>query len=69
MMPGRAATTDFIDASAGIPVTVTARHRSAYPPLHHLEAEIHQAGVLCARARGKFMAIEHESGAKPALPQ
>jgi len=39
-------------------MTVTARLRSAYPPLHHVEAEIHQAGMLCARARGKFMAID-----------
>ena len=54
---------------SGDPVTVTARHRNAYPPLHHLEAEIHQAGVLCARARGKFMAIENDSGAEPNLPQ
>lgn len=54
---------------SGDPVTVTARHRNAYPPLHHLEAEIHQAGVLCARARGKFMAIENDSGAEPNRPQ
>jgi hypothetical protein len=38
-------------------MTVIARHRDAYPPLHHLEAEIRQGGMLCARARGKFMAI------------
>lgn len=44
---------------AGEPVTVTARHHSAYHPLHRLVAELHQAGTLCARATGKFMATEN----------
>ena len=51
----------------GEPVTVTARHRSAIHPLHHLEAEIQQAGVLCARARGKFMAVDPASDSAPSL--
>jgi acyl-coenzyme A thioesterase PaaI-like protein len=38
------------------PTTVTARLREAHPPLFQLEAAIHQAGVLCARGNGKFMA-------------
>ena len=41
----------------GEPTTVTARLCKAYPPLFQLEAEIWQAGVLCARASGKFMAV------------
>ncbi len=41
----------------GEPVTVSARHRGANHPLHHLEAELRQAGVLCAHARAKFMAV------------
>ena len=41
---------------SGKPTTVTARLREAHPPLFQLEAEIHQAGVLCARGNGKFMA-------------
>ncbi len=46
------------EVRSGEPVTVTARHREAYHPLHHLEAEIHQAGALCAKATAKFMAVE-----------
>jgi acyl-coenzyme A thioesterase PaaI-like protein len=40
---------------AGEPTAVTARLRQAHHPLYSLEAEVHQAGVLCARASGKFM--------------
>lgn len=40
------------------PLTVAARLRESYPPLHRLTAEIHQDGVLCAKASGKFMAVE-----------
>ncbi len=54
----------------GEPVIVVARHRVAYHPLHHLEAEIHQAGALCAHARGKFMAIsDTPSATSPSLPR
>jgi acyl-coenzyme A thioesterase PaaI-like protein len=41
---------------SGEPTAVTGRLRDAHPPLFQLEAEIRQAGVLCARASGKFMA-------------
>jgi acyl-coenzyme A thioesterase PaaI-like protein len=41
---------------AGEPTTVTARLSKTYPPMFQLEAEILQAGALCARASGKFMA-------------
>jgi acyl-coenzyme A thioesterase PaaI-like protein len=41
---------------AGEATMVTARLSKTYPPLFQLEAEIQQAGVLCARASGKFMA-------------
>ncbi len=51
----------------GEPVTITARHRSATPPLHHLESDIHQRGVLCARARAKFMAVDPASPNTTAL--
>lgn len=40
----------------GEATTVIARLCETHPPLFHLEAEIRQAGVLCVRAKGKFMA-------------
>jgi acyl-coenzyme A thioesterase PaaI-like protein len=52
---------------AGEPTAVTARLREARPPLFQLEAEIHQAGVLCARANGKFMAGNRDDRAIPGL--
>lgn len=39
------------------PVTVVAKYCGGMPPLHRLEAEIKQAGHLCAKATGKFMAV------------
>lgn len=36
-------------------VTVRAWLRTAYPPLYMLEAEVWQAGGVCAHARAKFM--------------
>jgi hypothetical protein len=41
----------------GEPVTVVAKYCGGMPPLHRLEAEIRQAGLLCAKATGKFMAV------------
>lgn len=38
-------------------MTVTARLRTAYPPLFQLEAEIRQDDVVCVHARAKFMAV------------
>jgi hypothetical protein len=52
---------------AGEPTTVTARLRTAHPPLFQLEAEILQAGALCARAKGKFMAGNRDDRAVPML--
>jgi len=39
------------------PVTVVAKYCGGMSPLHRLEAEIRQAGHLCAKATGKFMAV------------
>jgi acyl-coenzyme A thioesterase PaaI-like protein len=39
------------------PVTIVAKYCGGMPPLHRLEAEIRQAGHLCAKAAGKFMAV------------
>ncbi len=41
--------------SADSAISVSARLGNAYPPLYHMEAEIHQMGVLCAFAKAKFM--------------
>jgi len=46
---------------SGAPVTVTARLRESFAPLHYLEAEIRQDGSVCAQARAKFMAVDPES--------
>lgn len=51
----------------GEPTAVTARLREAHPPLFQLEAKIHQAGVLCVRANGKFMAGNRDDRAIPGL--
>lgn len=41
--------------SADSAITISARLGDAYPPLYHMEAEVHQMGALCAFAKAKFM--------------
>jgi len=40
------------------PVLVTAGLRTHCGPLYYMDAEVRQAGVACAKAQAKFMAID-----------